>query len=685
MKTNRVAAEGAAANKRVFGEGEPVWPLRYDGPLHGHSAWDFTNLVTRTSQADRRIDLSKIRPDYRQDVETILGILAHPDHPNVIKAGIVRRGRSAPTSTVFELAHKLRVITDWGSARSLATFADWTTGDADAFLEGLLDGTHMEGAEGGLGAGTVRGYVTALRLARDFGAALEHPLLFRPWNGRTANEISGSSRALENATPPLGWATWAPLVAGSWAFVDRFSSDIIAAGEAKRELPREPTGPSGWEPFQKWFAEGGVLPLSTGVGQTPQERGAPNKRLLCRRLRVNANFANPAHHSYRPEATRIIAEMAANPNRSEVGGLYTPSILVSHEDGSTSPWISELGLGEYEHLISVLRGACYVIIASLTGMRDGEIQDMQRSTVTETNGLPAIGSVQSKGRSHYLRGQKRTWWAPKPVYRAVEVLSRVSPHPTHLFARSASDAASSTVGGYNPTRDIRRLVRFINDDPSQRPGRGRGLGLESIVPPQDGSINATSLRRSYSVYSVTKPGAELGLGIQLGHSAWRLTSGYASDSKQRAVVQMNDDRRAVLREEAISLITGEAPIAGMPAVDVLNFRAQIVTDPERAARLTEQVADRLHLGLTNDCMFNPSTSGCGADGPHLADHYCIGEDCANALYRPVHLPIIANAIDRIDRVLDNPRGNPDIRESMKRSRTSLSRIERQLMEQEDQI
>jgi hypothetical protein len=380
----------------------------------------------------------------------------------------------------------------------------------------------------------------------------------------------------------------------------------------------------------------------------------------------------------------MITELADNPSRSTFGGLHTPSVLVTHDDGSMSPWISEIGLGEYEHLISILRGACYVVIASLTGMRDGEIQEMQRSTVTEANGLLAIRSVQSKGRSHYPRGQKRAWWAPKPVQRAVEVLLRVSPHPTHLFARSASRAGPSTAGHYDPTRDIRRLVEFINGDPSERPGRGRGLGLEPILPPKDGSISATSLRRSYSVYSVTKPGAELGLGIQLGHSAWRLTSGYASDSKQRAVIQMNDDRRAILREEAISLITGSAPIAGMPAADVLNFRAQIVTDPERAARLTDQIADRLHLGLTNDCMFNPSTSGCGADGPHLADHYCIGEECANALYRPVHLPVITNAIERIDRVLDNPRGHPELRESMQRTRAGLSRIQRQLVEQEDQ-
>lgn len=676
--TSLTALDIATPREPFFPDDEPVWALRYDGPLHGQSVWDFTNLVTRNSQGERAIDLTTIAASYRDDITTILGILAQPDHPNVFAANIVVKGKAKPTKAVAETFFQMRTIAAWATARSLPTFANWTPSDADAFLDALRDGTHRADADSGVGPSRVRNFIRTLRMARNFAPALVKPLPFLPWAGRSATEIAGEEKTSENLTPPLPWETWAPLVAGAWAFIDQFSIDIIAADQAVRDLLPEPRGRGGWETFQRWDAAGGVMPLATGFGRSPQPRGAPNTRLLCRALRINDNFLNAAHNMYQPDAVRTIAQLADDPARSAYGGLIAPTVMVTHANGHQTPWISEYGLGEHEYLIAALRAACYVIIACLTGTRDSEIQDMQRDALTEADGLPAITSVQTKGRVRNAQGERRTWWAPKPVTRAVEILQQISQHPTHLFARSATNA-----GDYNPTRDIRRLIDFINDDPGTRPGRGHGLALEPIEAVQDDSIHATSLRRSFSVYAVTKPGAELGLGIQLGHSAWRLVSGYAADGRQRAVSHMDKARREILRKEATTLITGTAPVAGGPAADIHNFRAQIVTDPERAARLADQVADRLHLGITNDCMFNPATSGCGVDGPHLADHYCIGDDCLNALFRRPHLPIIEDNIARIDQALDDNRGNPDLLDSMRRNRESLARTRRQLLTEDD--
>src|SRR3712207_8395303 len=48
--------------------------------------------------------------------------------------------------------------------------------------------------------------------------------------------------------------------------------------------------------------------------------------------------------------------------------------------------------------------------------------------------------------------------------------------------------------------------------------RSAGLALRRIEVTGSDGINAVTLRRSFAVYATTKPGAELGLGIQLGHS-----------------------------------------------------------------------------------------------------------------------------------------------------------------------
>lgn len=520
--TSPAVLHGNARQESVFSAGEPVWALRNDGPLHGQTVWDFTSLITRTSQGDRTIDFADIVGDYRDDVATTLGILAQPDHPAVIAAGVIVKGRASPTSSVAGHFNRFKTIALWASARSLPSFAHWTQADADAFLDAIREGTHRDAAVAGVGPSTVRNFVITLRLARNFAPALQQPLSFMPWGARSASDIGGEYKARENDTPPLPWPTWAPLVAAAWALVSEFSPDIIRADRVKRALIPEPRGVGGWETFERWYADGGVLPVSTGFGRT-SERGAPLTRFLCRSLQVNDNFLNPAHNGYRTEATRVIEAMLKDPRRHAFGGLVDPTVLVTHADGSTTPWISEYGLGEHEYLISALRAACYVIIASLTGMRDSEIQDMTRETLTEADGIPAIDSIQTKGRVRNAQGQRRTWWAPKPVITAVEVLQQITPHATHLFARSTANPP----GAYNPTRDIRRLINFVNDDPTTRAGRGHGLSLTTIQDVDENAVHATSLRRSFSVYAVTKPGAELGLGIQLGHSAWRLTTGYA--------------------------------------------------------------------------------------------------------------------------------------------------------------
>jgi hypothetical protein len=151
-----------------------------------------------------------------------------------------------------------------------------------------------------------------------------------------------------------------------------------------------------------------------------------------------------------------------------------------------------------------------------------------------------------------------------------------------------------------------------------------------------------------------------------------------SDGQQRAVRLMDDERKRVLHNDTAALLRDDGPVAGPAAHHVTGFRAQIITNPDRADRLTATLAERLHLGLTNDCMWNPATSSCGGDRPKLGDHVCVGIDCTNALLRPAHISVIAGAIDRIDSFLDQQRGHPSLIEQMRRDRANLARIRREL-------
>lgn len=642
--------------------------MELDGPRYGQTIWDFGPLTTRISQAERKIDFTLIQSGYRTDVANLLMVLAQPDHPAVIEAGIVRNDGPAPTSTVYGTYVLLRTLARWGADRSLPSFGAWHQRHCDDLLADLQAGRHRQDGYG-LSSGTTRLYLDVLKLLRVCNGVLPEGLSFHPWGHRTAAAIAGyEKRSGENERTPLGWDLFAPLLAGSWNIVDQWSVDIIAAVRARGHLAPHPAGPGGrnaLKVIKDWDANGGRLPVHTGFGRSPGRRGEANASLLCRMLPINDSILKRANRNYRQEAADILAAAAADPARSTFGGLIIPSVEVTLEDGTRAPWVAEIGLGETEYFVSVLRAACYVVIACLTGMRDGEIQELRRGSVTVQDGLPALASIQHKGNASPM-GEMRAWWAPQPAIRACEVLAAVSPHPTYLFARSATQA-----GSYNGDRDLSRLIAFMNGDPAVRPGRGSGLGLSPVHVTDADSINAAKIRRSFAIYATTKPGAELGLGIQLGHSAWRMTSGYFSDGQQQAVKHLDSVRKGVMRKQAAELIRDTAPVAGPAARHIDGLRAQVVADPSRADRLAETVAERYHLGITNDCMWNPNTSGCGTDRPHLNDHICVGPGCRNALLTQVHAPVLRNEIARIDTFLDKESGNQDLRALRQEERTKL--------------
>lgn len=674
MTSNTASEFSPAGWSNPFTKNMRVWPYRPGSPCYGDEPWDLAKVATRVSMGERFIRFANVPAQHRLVVKNVLMVLACPDQDAVVDAGVVRRGRGGQPSALYDCFLRLVLITKWSTGQGIARIADWKQADADRFVEDLRAGLHRKDGVG-IGATAVRSYVTALRLLRECSEVLPDAFTFFPWPGQTAADVAGEIRHTENTTPPLPWESWAPLVAASWLIVDQFSSDVIAAVNIRAALPKVPRGPSGNNAYQvllDWAQQRGPMPLHTGFGRTKHSRGTPNSALLHRMLGLNDSALTRARHRYKADTMALIAEAAADPARAKFGGLHIPTAAVSHMDGTTSAWIDELGLGETEHLESVLRAACYVLIASLTGMRDSEIQELTRNTSTTRDGLAALRSIQHKGNDN-PDGQGREWWAPHPVIRTIEVLADLARHRTHLFARS-----SDNIGTYDPSRDVSRLIAFVNDDPAQRVGRGRGLGLEPIQTPKGHAINATSLRRSFCVFATTHPGAELGLGIQLGHSAWRMTTGYISDGQQQAVRLMDDERKRVLHRDATTLLQQHSPVAGAAGQHITQFRAQIIAEPARLDRLAATLAERLHLGLTNDCVWNPATSGCGSDRPKLGDHVCIGIDCTNALLRPAHIGVLSIAIERIDTYLDQQQGHPALIQQMRRDRTYLAGIRREL-------
>ncbi|TCC35876.1 hypothetical protein [Kribbella speibonae] len=616
---------------------------------------------------ERSIWFGDLAPTWSLALREACGFLAQPTHPALVDAGVVWRARTRALNGITDTAFHLATIARWATARGTERPADLTQADADDLLFALAAGTHRPHGRP-VKPTSKRAYIEALRLLDELAPALTGPggLTFFPWPGRTTINVSGDAAPVENLTAPLPWEVWSSTVAAAWSFIDRFSDDIIRAHEIARSLPERPRGPYGQRAkrvLEEHLEHGGKIPLHTGFARSPRPRGRPNKLLLAILLRINPSILNPTHHSYNQRMDELLDELATDPARTSFGGVTEATVRIELPDGTRVPWVSELGRREIEYLISVLRAACYVLIAALTGMRDSELQALAGNCVTQTDGLPALTGEQFKGeRGDHAR--ERSWWAPTPVIKAVQVLTRITLNPEKLFARSASELSA-----YPPTRDVRRLIEFVNADPSERPGRGPDLGL-SKVPAGRHKINQLTLRRSFAVYASTHPTAELGLGIQLGHCALRMTSGYYTDGQRVAVGIYNDERRNVAREQVRRIVQGEQRAVGALRKEVdRQFNALVVSNPDQADRIVKQLGDNLHLGLMNDCVYNRLNAprAC-ADGPKLVNHKCIAHNCGNATWTTAHALAISAHVRRLEDFIDGDRIHPELRTEYERER-----------------
>lgn len=660
-----------------FRDTDHVHELLPDGPRMADPTWDLSGLA-RAEVADRTVALHTIPEGYQPCARALLTILGRPTHPHLLASGVVRRAQPARLTTLVGHFTRLRVLAKWGELRGLGSFSEWSATDAEAFRLDLEAGLHKPDGSAASPT-TTKHYVTLLKLLYELAPVLPGPITFAPWPHMPAARVARDVPSVENKTPPLPWGTWGPLVRASWVIVADFSADIIAAHHEANRLPiglrlsRGLTGAEGLDALRRHLDAGGKVPLATGLGRSGNvHRGDVSRALLLRRIGVSKNIFTKAHHAYLPEADEIVrAAVAAG--RVQYGGLIEPQALVTHSDGSGTPWISEIGLAEAEHLISVLRAAAYVLIASLSGMRDSEVQSLKRGCVGERDGLTVLFSTQHKGRTDQS-GTDRYWWAPTPVIRAVEALEALSDHEG-LFSREMRKErqSESPSGNYAPSRDIARLIDFVNADPGTRCGRGSGLGLEPIDVPRGQTVNQSALRRSFAVYAAATPGAEMGLGHQLGHWALRTTTGYASDGMQQAVKMLDDERRTVVRRQVAELLRGTSPLAGQPSEDLLRLRAHIVANPDQAEAIIEEAGSQYHLGVTNDCFYRPATAACGTDGPQLASHFCATNRCGNGLFQIDHLPALRRQLERIDQRLDSPRLHPSFRADLadERVRTAL--------------
>jgi hypothetical protein len=269
-------------------------------------------------------------------------------------------------------------------------------------------------------------------------------LAVHPWPGRTDGAVVGSIRAQENSTERIPEHIAGPLIKAAVFYVQTASGGLLAARQevaalcaARSACGARSIGPNGAKEAIEAFitarqAAGrgipaltldhlhrcpdGTVSASGGVVQAP---GTEMVALL-------AGIGDPARG-------RHLLVRAGEELGYEEGGLDT---VISPWHDSGAPWRPGLGMWDLRKELFHLRTACWIVIACLSGMRDGEVRELGRDCAFAEPAEDGRIRYKLRGRvfkDRDLAGEEAEWVVLEVVHRAVGVLLQLNDDPSHLF------------------------------------------------------------------------------------------------------------------------------------------------------------------------------------------------------------------------------------------------------------
>jgi hypothetical protein len=497
--------------------------------------------------------------------------------------------------------------------------------------------------------------------------------------------------AAENATDRIPEPVLAPLLVWALRWIEEFAEDILAADAHQRATAdhvRLPVGQRG--------ARQRLLEVLDGYRQRRQPlpgQGHPFPRRLQRvtapgdagpgmnltRLAMQAR-CHPATLS-RPDPRRLIADAA-----SELGvdaDTYLPITVGGHLDGR--PWQPAIGTGELPGLARHLQTACYLVIASLSGMRDSEVKHLHRGCLhvwRDETGQPLrhkVTSLAFKGE-RTTEGVEATWVVGAPVARAVTVLERLQPDDQPLLFAVLPTSRGHGRAKANPVKTSQATNYDIAGFVSWIAGYCAVHARDDAVPDLDGrawTLTTRQFRRTLAWFIARQPGGSIAGAIQYRHLSVQMFEGYAGTSTSGFRHEVEAEQALQRGEKLVDLATGTRPaqLVG-PAADeartrltafTAHFPGKVVNDRKRLQRLMTADDPNIHPGQYVTCVYNPDRALCHQDrpaadpgthrdtqpgasaGPTLA--HCRPTRCRNVTLTPANLQALTDWLTQIEALL----------------------------------
>ena len=538
-------------------------------------------------------------------------------------------------------------------------------------------------------------------------------LSFQPWAGRPPARVAGYRQVRENRTPRIPEAIISPLLAWSIRYVTEFAADIFAAREEmdrleahcamlieqdsvlERQDRRRRQRNRLEDYFGRLRSEGRGVPIwgtaHNGIFLRHPETGdlSPpvNSHLLHLHIGINTLVEPKMHIQLTDGAPRQI-RAAVLELGVETGGMDTP-ISILPETGK--PWRPRFDAKTLAAEERMLQSAAYILCAYLTGMRDCEVQAMQRGCLSLTRSEDGmimrhrVRSVAYKGKS--AQGEPAECVLERLSFRVASARGLTTLWPV-LIARSVckDHLSAEIVRQLNHFRDHLNDLFGTPDTPAVPNGRGG----------QPWRITTRQFRRTIAWHIANRPFGTIAGMVQYKHASVAAFEGYAGSSRSGFRAEVENQRSLGQIEDLLTYFderqTG-ATLSGPAAAriartldnisDDLSPLPAIIADRARLRTMLASLARTLYVGVLADCFFDPGTAAClkqatGAKGPLTA--LCQPTLCPNACITARHRPAWARSAEEAASLLKEKRlsqlQRSILQQDLERARKVLNSIDK---------
>lgn len=649
-----------------------------------HDVWDLRGLADAPAvmSAHRKIlDFTTIvNPRWQQVAREYLMARLAPTHPAVATLPHAFRGPLSPHS----LSYKLKELTTWFNQLTrlgVVSLAEVEQHHCEAYLAAVSHSAFTPGLR--LAPGTIMPMVSAPKRLALYSELLTDRYRpgFVPWEGRSAGEVAGHVRTVENRTPPVPDSLLRPLLANTMYLIDTIAPHLaIEAGNA-RAAAAHAAQPGGWQlrlgeidavreviaDHRRAGTPAPEAPVCATAKRSQLGWGAedPLLRLAWDAVVFEATRTRGSsgdRETLRPELEQWVADC----------GIAKPwgrnAAQVPRQDtGELVGWTRPLTRQELNGAIYAVTSACFYLTSALSGMRASELVELTagcRRQQQRPGGGTRFRLVTRKIKGEEFGGVEDEWVVIDEVQRAIgiaETLTAAAPGQ-RLFTLECNNSNSR----------YKALRRWTNGE------HGHRLGLH---PLPGGLVNPHALRRTLAMTIAQRPHGLMAAKVALKHLSVATTEGYTARpgghqagflAEVTAAEEAEHLRLTIAAYQNYQqgvLPTGAGArdlIAAFTAADQALAQHDpgpvTVIDDRRVERVLKAKAESLHVGVGNYCWFSdPSKALClklagtpDADQPLMG--MCDSARCPQATHHTQHRTVWAEHAENIRTVfLGNPR------------------------------